>query len=138
MNQQSMNADPMFFQLVLSLQAGAMTQMGKVASQLTGKIDRNMDMAKNSIDLLAMLEEKTKGNLSEDELKVLNHVLYELRMNYMDEMKKGETTTDKSKNETASETPTPEADKTSSKTETADEGTAGVDNETSEQEDKNQ
>ncbi|MEA3296444.1 MAG: DUF1844 domain-containing protein [candidate division Zixibacteria bacterium] len=115
MNQQSTNtdADAMFFQLVLSLQAGAMTQMGKVASQLTGEIERNMDMARNSIELLAMLEKKTKGNLTDDEQKVLNGVLYELRMNYMDELKKDETTTDKKKDDATTETPTPEADETS-------------------------
>ena len=46
-------------------------------------------MAKHSIDMLGMLEEKTKGNLTEDEEKYLKHTLYELRMNYLDEMKKG-------------------------------------------------
>ena len=56
---------------------------------MTGKIERNLAMAKHSIDMLAMLEEKTKGSLTEDESKYLRHVLYELRMNYLDEVKKG-------------------------------------------------
>jgi len=46
-------------------------------------------MAKGTIDLLEMLQRKTKGNLDDDEQKLLEHVLYELRLNYVDEMKKG-------------------------------------------------
>ncbi len=83
--------DPYFFQLVVSLQAGAMQQMGKIASPITGKVERNLDMAKNSIDLIGMLQTKTAGNLTQDEKKLIDHVLYELRLNYVDEAKKGET-----------------------------------------------
>jgi hypothetical protein len=78
-----------FVQLVLSFHAAAWQQMGKVASVMTGKIERDLTMAKHSIDMLGMLEEKTKGNLTEDEERYLKHTLYELRMNYLDEMKKG-------------------------------------------------
>jgi hypothetical protein len=96
-NDEKKNSDPtglggaeaLFTQLVLSFQAAAWQQMGKVQSIMTGKIERNLVMAKHSIDMLAMLEEKTKGNLTEDESKYLKHVLYELRMNYLDEVKKG-------------------------------------------------
>ncbi len=92
MNQQEPIIDPLFMQLVISLQAGAMQQMGKVASPLTGKVERDLDMAKHSIDMLAMIDEKTKGNLGEEEQKLLSHLLYELRLNYVDELKKeGET-----------------------------------------------
>ena len=79
----------LFVQLVLSFHAAAWQQMGKVVSVITGKIERDMNMAKHSIDMLGMLEEKTKGNLTEDEQKYLTHALYELRMNYLDEVKKG-------------------------------------------------
>ena len=81
--------EALFTQLVLSFQAAAWQQMGKVASVISGKIERNLEMAKHSIDMLAMLEAKTKGNLNEDESKYLAHVLYELRMNYLDEARKG-------------------------------------------------
>lgn len=83
--------EALFTQLVLSFQAAAWQQMGKVASVISGKIERDIEMAKHSIDMLAMLETKTKGNLNEDESKYLAHVLYELRMNYLDEVKKGPT-----------------------------------------------
>ncbi len=86
--------DIMFSHLVISLQMGAMQQMGKVASPITGKIERDIEMAKASIDMLSMLEVKTKGNLSEEESKLLGHVLYELRMNYVDESKKGDDKTE--------------------------------------------
>jgi hypothetical protein len=78
----------LFVQLVLSFHAAAWQQMGKVASVMTGKIERDLNMAEHSIDMLGMLEEKTRGNLSEDEEKYLKHTLYELRMNYLDEVKK--------------------------------------------------
>lgn len=95
MDDQLKNIDPHFFQLVLSLQAASWQQMGKTASPITGKIERDLTMAKNSIDMLAMIEQKTKGNLSEEENKLLSHLLYELRMNYVDETKKGDEPAEK-------------------------------------------
>ena len=93
MTDQKENIDPHFFQLVFSLQAGAMQQMGKIASPVSGKVERDLQMAKNSIELIAMLETKMKGNLSKDENEFMSHVLYELRLNYVDEVKKGEEET---------------------------------------------
>lgn len=93
----------LFTQLVLSFQAAAWQQMGKVASVISGKVERDLDMAKHSIDMLAMLEEKTKGNLNEDESKYLAHVLFELRMNYLDEVKKGPQKGESEEEKTSSE-----------------------------------
>lgn len=84
--------DTHFFQLVLSLQVGAMQQMGKIASPTSGKIERDLEMAKNSIDMIAMLETKMTENMTETEKEFIGHVLYELRLNYVDEVKKDETT----------------------------------------------
>lgn len=83
--------DPHFMQLVMSMQAGAMQQMGKMASPVSGKVERDLDMAKYSIDILGMIQTKTKGNLTNEEDKILSHVLYELRMNYVDELKKNQS-----------------------------------------------
>ncbi len=80
--------DMQFYQLVLSLQAGAMQQLGKIVSPITGKLDRDLDMAKGTIDLLEMIQRKTKGNLDSDENQLLEHILYELRLNYVDELEK--------------------------------------------------
>jgi len=49
----------------------------------TGRPIRHLDLAKHNIDLLGVLEEKTKGNLTDDEKKLLDHLLYELRMVYV-------------------------------------------------------
>lgn len=76
-----------FIQLVYTFQAAAMQQMGKIVHPITNQVERNMEQAKHSIDMLAMLETKTRGNLTEREQKVLEKVLFELRMNYVDEMK---------------------------------------------------
>ena len=102
--------DIMFSQLVISLQMGAMQQMGKIASPITGKVERDLQMAKTSIDMLSMLEAKTKGNLSDEESMFLRHVLYELRMNFVDESNKKDDkadkpeTTDKIKADTKTDT----------------------------------
>ena len=107
-----------FVQLVLSFHAAAWQQMGKVASIMTGKIERDLNMAKHSIDMLGMLEEKTKGNLTEDEERYLKHTLYELRMNYLEEMKKGP---EKEKSEETAEEKSGENDK-------PDSGSGGAEN----------
>jgi hypothetical protein len=77
-----------FYQLVLSLQAATMQQLGKVISPITGKAEKDLTMAKGTIDLLEMFQRKTTGNLDDDEKKLLEHVLYELRLNYVDELNK--------------------------------------------------
>ncbi len=92
-------ANQHLIQLVLSLHAGAMQAMGKIASPITGKIERDLTMAQASIDMLAMLETKTVGNLTNDEKQMLTHTLYELRMNFVEESKKKDVdseSTDKS------------------------------------------
>ena len=80
--------DVNFFQLVVSLQMAAMQNMGKIASPITGKIERNLDQAKVSIDMLSMLSGKMEGNLTDEEKDLLDRALYELRMNFVDESKK--------------------------------------------------
>ena len=77
-----------FIQLVITFQAAAVQQMGKLQNPITKKVERNLDQARSSIDMLEMLQDKTKNNLTENEKKLLEHTLYELRMNYLDEVKK--------------------------------------------------
>jgi hypothetical protein len=92
MTDKSEELDVMFYQLILSMQASAMQYLGKVMNQITGKIERNLEAARLNIDMLEMVQRKTEGNLSEQEKKLLDHVLYELRINYVDEQGKGEDT----------------------------------------------
>jgi hypothetical protein len=77
-----------FVQLVIMFQAAAMQQMGKVQNPITKKVERNLDQARFSIDILEMIQNKTTNNLSDNERKFLEQTLYELRMNYLDEVKK--------------------------------------------------
>jgi len=77
--------DPVYLQMVTSLQAAAMMQMGKIMNPQTGKIDRHMELAQNTIDILAMMKRKMAGNLSKPEQDYLDHILYELRMNFVEE-----------------------------------------------------
>ena len=93
--------DVLFYQLVLSMQANAWTQLGKTASPLTGKIERNLEQAKFSIDMLEMLQRKCRGNMTDEEGKLLDGALYQLRMNYVDEVRKDQEKGDEGKPEEA-------------------------------------
>ena len=77
----------LFIGLIASLHASAWMLLGKVVHPMTGKVERHLEQAKETIDLLAMLEEKTRGNLDDEESRFLGQVLYELRMNYVEELK---------------------------------------------------
>jgi len=85
----------LFFSLVLTFQAAAIQQMGKLKNPVTDKIERDLQQAQLSIDMLDMIEEKTRGNLSDDETKFLKSVLQELKLNYVDEINKEQQTTEK-------------------------------------------
>ena len=78
----------LFLQLVLGLQQAAMVAMGKLMNPMTGKIERNLEAARNTIDTLGAIELRTRGNLESDEQRVLTQVLTELKLNFLDEMKK--------------------------------------------------
>jgi hypothetical protein len=78
----------LFAQLIMSLHAEAMHFMGKIKHPVTDKIERNLEAARNAIDILEMLEEKTKGSSSAEEQQFLAQVLRELRLNYVDEAAK--------------------------------------------------
>jgi len=77
--------NPHFVNLVISLEASAMQSLGKIISPVTGKSERNLMLAQATIDMLNMLEQKTAGNLTNDENNLLKKVLYQLRINYVDE-----------------------------------------------------
>lgn len=80
--------------LTLGLVQAAWTQLGKVKNEMTGKVERQLDAARVTIDTLAALEQRTRGQRSDEETQVLERALAELRLNYVDEVKKaasGET-----------------------------------------------
>lgn len=79
----------LFLQLVLGLQQAAMVALGKLMNPVSGKIERNLEAARNTIDTLGAIETRTQGRLEPDEQRVLTQVLTDLRLNYLDEVKKG-------------------------------------------------
>jgi hypothetical protein len=62
-----------------------MQQLGKLPNPMTNEVERDLQQAKASIDVLETIKKKTKGNLIEAEAEFLDKVLFELRMNYVDE-----------------------------------------------------
>ncbi|HYM80648.1 MAG TPA: DUF1844 domain-containing protein [Candidatus Limnocylindria bacterium] len=82
----------LFLQLVLGLQQTGMMALGKLMNPLTRKIERNLDVARDTIDTLGALEARTRGNLEPDETRVLQQAVTDLRMNYVDEVKKSGAT----------------------------------------------
>ena len=82
--------DELFAILVLNFQSSAMISMGKIIHPITKGITRNLNEAKFAIDMLGMISNKTKGNLSTGEESLMQKVLTELRLNYIDEVKKDE------------------------------------------------
>ncbi len=81
--------DQLFMQLLYMFHTSAMQGLGKMADP-TGKVNKNLEYVSQTIDLMEMLKDKTKGNISEDIEKVLEGMLSELRLNYVDEKAKPE------------------------------------------------
>ncbi len=76
-----------FSSFILSLSTSALMHLGDVPDPLTQKLDKNLPLAKQSIDMLGMLKEKTRGNLTPDEGKLVDHLLTDLRWRYIRETK---------------------------------------------------
>jgi len=72
-----------FSTFVVSLNASALMHLGLMEDPIQGQKVKNLELGKQTIDILVMLEEKTKGNLSSEEEKLLQTILYDLRINYV-------------------------------------------------------
>ena len=79
--------DQILLQLVYMFHTSAMQGLGKIADP-TGNINKNLDYVSQTIDLMEMLKEKTKGNTTEEIEKTLNQMISELHLNYVDEKSK--------------------------------------------------
>lgn len=78
-------ADFKFFLTTLGIQAWI--ALGKIPNPMTQQIEENKNQAKFIIDTLDVLEKKTKGNLTKEESEILEKLLYDLRLNYVDTIK---------------------------------------------------
>lgn len=74
-----------FATFIFSLNSSCLVQLGVIEDPAYGKKAKNLALAKQTIDILAMLEEKTRGNLTKDEEQMLKNILYDLRMIYVKE-----------------------------------------------------
>jgi hypothetical protein len=77
-----------FSTFVLSLGSSCMVQLGELEGPDGDKPAVNLAGAKQMIDILGLLETKTKGNLDESEAKLLTSLLYDLRVKYIDAQKR--------------------------------------------------
>jgi len=73
-----------FSGFLVSLGTSALIHLGEDVHPALGKVEVNLDQAKELIDLLALLEEKTKGNLTENEKELLTKLLFTLRMKFVE------------------------------------------------------
>ncbi|MFQ5928215.1 MAG: DUF1844 domain-containing protein [Acidobacteriota bacterium] len=76
-----------FSSFLLSLATTGMVHLGEIPEPTTGQRSENVDAARQMIDILSILKEKTKGNLSAEEAHLLDSLLYELRMKFLTKSK---------------------------------------------------
>ena len=72
-----------FHTFVLSLGSSALLHLGELEHPEAGEQQKDLPLAKHTIDILAMLQEKTKGNLTAAEEKLMESLLYDLRLRYV-------------------------------------------------------
>lgn len=73
-----------FSTFVLSLSHSALLHLGEAPHPDTNRLEKNLPLARQTIDLIALLEDKTKGNLTGDEERLLHQILFDLRMRYVE------------------------------------------------------
>lgn len=79
-----------FLSVVQMFHMQAMMGMGKLMNPMTGVVEKNLEQARFCIDVLGVLEEKTKNNLTNEEQRVLSYALQDLRLNFVAEEAKAE------------------------------------------------
>lgn len=72
-----------FSTFMISLYSSALVQLGEIPEPGTGARTKDLSIAKQTIDIIAMLEKKTSGNLDQEEEKLMKSLLHELRMTYV-------------------------------------------------------
>ena len=80
-----------FHTFVLSLGSSALLHLGELEDPDAGSPQKDIPLAKHTIDILAMLEEKTKGNLTAAEAKLIESLLYDLRLRFVEATRSAET-----------------------------------------------
>jgi hypothetical protein len=77
-----------FSTFVISLSTQALMHLGEIPDPISGKVDADVEVAKQIVDIIAMLKDKTRGNLSASEDRLMDDILFDLRMKYVEAVKK--------------------------------------------------
>lgn len=77
-----------FSTFIISLSTQALMHLGEIADPLSGKVSKDIPVAKQMIDIIGMLKDKTKGNLNAGEERLTEDILFDLRMKYVEAVKK--------------------------------------------------
>ncbi len=80
----------LFYSLIYSFQMQTWMSLGKIKNPVTDKIERDLNAAQMTIDIIDMIKEKTKNNLNEQESKFIEQVLADLKLNYVQESSRKE------------------------------------------------
>lgn len=108
MSDPKFSKDDLFMLLVNQLSSSAWIQLGKIPDPMSGKVERNMEAASLTIDIIDAMADKSKGNLEKESEKFLAQTISQLKLNYLDELKKPEPKKEALKTENPAE-PEPEA-----------------------------
>jgi hypothetical protein len=81
-------AEITFSTFVISVSTQALMHLGEIANPLSGKVESDISLAKQTIDILGILREKTRGNLNSGEDRLMEDILFDLRMKYVEAVKK--------------------------------------------------
>lgn len=76
-----------FSAFVMSLNTSILFHLGELADPETGQVMKNIELARHAIDTLVILEQKTKGNLTEEEAELLKNILYDVKMRFVKAVK---------------------------------------------------
>jgi hypothetical protein len=77
-----------FSTFIISLSTQALMHLGEIADPLSGKVNKDIPVAKQMIDIIGMLKDKTSGNLNSGEESLTEEILFDLRMKYVEAVKK--------------------------------------------------
>lgn len=80
---ENQNLEASFSTLILSIGSSAAMALGLAPNPISGKVEKNLNLARFNIDLLRMLREKTRNNLSDDEQKFLESIISDLQIKYV-------------------------------------------------------
>ena len=78
-----------FSTFIFSLNSSALFHLGEIPDPVTNKRDKNLPLVKQTIDIVGILKDKTEGNLTKEEDVLINNILYDLRMRYVEGTKEG-------------------------------------------------